>query len=89
MNHPALPIVLALAAIGNYAAAAVVWYFSSRPDEYLALMKRIQPPQVFEAIERMATGPNDVRKLRAAAIICAAIATAVLVAATCLWIFSS
>jgi hypothetical protein len=44
---------------------------------------------VFEAIEQSATGPNDDRKARAAAIICAAIATEVLIAAICLWIFGS
>jgi hypothetical protein len=89
MNHSATAIVLALAALGNYALAAVIWYFSSRPDEYLALMKRIQPPQVVEAIQQRAPGPNDARKTRAAAILCAAIATAVLIAAICLWTFSS
>jgi hypothetical protein len=89
MSRSALPIVLALAAIGNYALAAVVWYFPSRPKEYLSLMKRIQLPQVFEPIQRRATGPNDLRKARAAAIICATIPTAVLIPAVCLWIFKT
>jgi hypothetical protein len=81
MSQSATPIILALAAVMNYVLAAVIWYFSSRSDEYLALMKRIQPPQVYDHIREKQRGQVDVRKARAAAVICAAISTALLIAA--------
>jgi hypothetical protein len=55
----------------------------------IAFGPRATVPGAIEAIEQSATGPNDVRRALAAAIICAAVATAVLIAAICLWIFGS
>ena len=85
MNKLALPIILALVAVMNYALAGVIWYFSSRSDEYNALMKRIQPPDLAERISHR--GTSEKRKMLTAAGICAIIATGVLVAAV--WVLIS